>query len=152
MLIGKTEKRHFIEAFDEYAKRIAKYTRFEVQVIPEPKNTRATPPEVQLQKEADALLQNVHATDDLILLDEHGKTFTSNGFARFIEKKTLAGTKTICFVIGGPYGFAPQVRARANSTMSMSAMTFPHQLARVVFAEQLYRALTIIKGEPYHHQ
>lgn len=152
VLVGKTEKSYFVEAFDEYAKRIAKYIRFEVKVIPDLKNTKAMSFEVQMQKEGTAILQAIADSQDVVLLDEHGKSFTSVGFANIIEKKMVTGQKDLCFVIGGPYGFAPEVKAKANMLISLSELTYSHQLVRVVFAEQLYRAFTIIKGEPYHHE
>lgn len=152
VLVGKTEKEYFVDAFNEYFKRISKYIRFEVKVIPELKNTKSMSVEVQMQKEAASLLPILDEAQDVVLLDEHGKQFTSVDFAHNIEKKMITGQRDIFFVIGGPYGFAPEVKKRANSLLSLSNYTFSHQLVRVIFVEQLYRAFTIIKGEPYHHE
>lgn len=151
IVIGKTTKRHISEAIGEYSKRIERYCRFELKTIPELKNTKSMPKEVQLLKESEALLPLLDSFREVFLLDENGKQLTSEEFARFIEQKQLHGTGSIAFVIGGPYGFAPEVRARANGLLSLSAMTFSHQLIRPIFLEQLYRAYTIINGEPYHH-
>lgn len=152
VLVGKTEKKYFIEAFDEYVKRISKYIRFEVKVIPELRNTKSMTFEVQMQKEGETIMSVIAEAQEVVLLDEHGKNFSSITFSKFIEKKMIAGNKDLFFVIGGPYGFAPEVKAKATSLISLSELTFSHQLVRVIFAEQLYRAFTIIKGEPYHHE
>jgi 23S rRNA (pseudouridine1915-N3)-methyltransferase len=107
--------------------------------------------EQQKEREGELIVQQLVAGDELILLDENGKEFSSSGFAQFLEKKMVSGIKRVVFVIGGPYGFSAQVYQRANGKVSLSKMTFSHQMVRLIFAEQLYRAFTIIKGEPYHH-
>jgi 23S rRNA (pseudouridine1915-N3)-methyltransferase len=121
-------------------------------VIPALKNTAKLSEEMQKQKEGELILNSLSATDELILLDEKGATFSSVAFARFIEKKMIAGNKNLVFAIGGPYGFSADVYERAASKMSISPMTFSHQMVRLIFAEQFYRAMTILKNEPYHHE
>ncbi|MGE4587449.1 MAG: 23S rRNA (pseudouridine(1915)-N(3))-methyltransferase RlmH [Mangrovibacterium sp.] len=151
IVLGKTDQSYLQEGTELFMKRIVRYLPFEYMVIPELKNTRKLSQEQQKNKEGELLLSRLNAGDELILLDEKGKEFRSETFARFLEKKMLAGTRSLVFATGGPYGFSSQVYAAAGSKISLSRMTFPHQLVRLVFAEQLYRALTIINGEPYHH-
>lgn len=152
IVVGKTDKRYFIEAMAEYEKRLKHYCKFEVRVIPDVKSTKSMATEVQLQKEGEAILASLRDAQEVILLDEHGINPTSIDFARLVEKRMVSGQKELVFVVGGPYGFHEAVRAKASSTLSLSNMTFSHQLVRLVFMEQLYRAFTIIRGEPYHHQ
>ena len=121
-------------------------------VIPELKNTINFSITEQQEKEADLILKQIEINDEVILLDEKGKQFTSVGFSEYISKKMLASHKRVIFVVGGPYGFAQKIYNRANGKVSLSAMTFSHQMIRLIFVEQLYRALTILKGEPYHHE
>ena len=121
-------------------------------VIPELKNTKNLSVSEQVEKEADLILKQLESNDEIILLDEKGKQFTSVGFSEFISKKMLSSVKRTVFVVGGPYGFSERVYNRANSMVSLSAMTFSHQMIRLIFVEQLYRAMTILKGEPYHHE
>ncbi|HPB05641.1 MAG TPA: 23S rRNA (pseudouridine(1915)-N(3))-methyltransferase RlmH, partial [Prolixibacteraceae bacterium] len=121
-------------------------------VIPALKNTSKLSEEQQKQKEGSSILSHLQPTDELILLDERGEMFSSVAFARFVEKKMVAGSRNMVFVIGGPYGFSEEVYARANGKVSLSAMTFSHQMVRLLFVEQFYRAMTILKGEPYHHE
>ena len=135
-----------------FCKRIPHYIPFEMKVIPDLKNTRNLTEDQQKEKEGELILQQLTGGDELILLDEKGQQKSSVGFARFLEKKMLVGTKQLIFVIGGPYGFSAKVYEKAAQKMSLSAMTFSHQMVRLIFLEQLYRAFTIIKGEPYHHE
>ena len=123
-----------------------------MSVIPELKNTKNLSVSEQQEKEADLILKQLETSDEVVLLDEKGKQFTSVGFSEFISKKMLASHKRMVFVVGGPYGFSERVYQRANGKVSLSAMTFSHQMIRVIFVEQLYRAMTILKGEPYHHE
>jgi len=150
--IGKTEADYLKKGIDIYLKRIAHYITFNEQVIPSLKKSGSLSEAQQKQKEGELILNLLNATDELILLDEKGDRFSSVAFARFIEKKMVEGNRNLVFVIGGPYGFSPDVYARARSTISLSEMTFSHQMVRLIFAEQFYRAMTILKGEPYHHQ
>ncbi|MFV0378327.1 MAG: 23S rRNA (pseudouridine(1915)-N(3))-methyltransferase RlmH [Mangrovibacterium sp.] len=152
LVIGKTDKDYLNEGIDLFRKRIPHYLPFEYQIIPDIKNTRNLPEDQQKEKEGELILAQLKAGDELILLDEHGKEYRSTEFALFLEKKMLAGTKTLVFCIGGPYGFSPNVFEMATGKISLSKMTFSHQMVRLIFCEQLYRALTILKGEPYHHE
>jgi 23S rRNA (pseudouridine1915-N3)-methyltransferase len=133
-------------------KRIPHYVSFEMKVIPDIKNAKNMSEEQQKDKEGELILQQILPSDELILLDENGLEASSVDFARFLEKKMLSGIKRLVFVIGGPYGFSGSVYSRAIGKISLSKMTFSHQMVRLIFAEQLYRAFTILKGEPYHHQ
>ena len=127
------------------------YLPFALQVIPELKNTKALSPEQQKQAEGDLILKAVTANTDLILLDEHGKEFRSIEFADYLQKRMSSG-RDVVFVVGGPYGFSDMVYQRANGKISLSKMTFSHQMVRLFFVEQIYRAMTILRGEPYHHE
>ncbi|GHT33739.1 ribosomal RNA large subunit methyltransferase H [Bacteroidia bacterium] len=149
--VGKTTQKYVEEAVNEYLKRLKFYVSFELIVIPELKDTKNIPLPLQKEKEGELILKKIEDNDDVILLDEKGREFTSTDFAAFVEKRLLAG-KRIVFVIGGPFGFSPDIYARANAKISLSQMTFSHQIIRIIFAEQLYRAFTILKGENYHHE
>ena len=135
-----------------YKNRLKYYIPFEVVVIPELKNTKSLSIAEQKEKEADLLLKVFETSDDIVLLDEKGKQFTSVEFSVFLEKKQQIGNRNIVFVVGGPYGFSDRIYNRADSLISLSKMTFSHQMVRVFFLEQLYRAMTIQKGDPYHHE
>ena len=152
IVIGKTDKKFLQEGIDLFLKRIPHYLPFEYQVIPDLKNTRKLSEDQQKEKEGELLLAQMKPGDELILLDERGDEFKSTDFARFLEKRMLGGTKNLVFAIGGPYGFPEVVYQAAAGKISLSRMTFSHQLVRLIFSEQLYRALTILKGEPYHHE
>lgn len=152
LMIGKTTNSKLQALIEDYAGRLKHYANFEMVVVPELKNTKNLSFELQKEKEGELLLSKVEPNDDVILLDDKGRQLTSMEFADFISKKMLAASRGIVFVVGGPYGFAPAVYQRANSKLSLSAMTFSHQMIRLIFAEQLYRAMTILKGEPYHHE
>jgi 23S rRNA (pseudouridine1915-N3)-methyltransferase len=136
---------------DEYVSRLKYYISFEQIVIPELKNAKSMPVDLQKEKEADLILSKIAASDDLVLLDEHGKMLTSVGFSEYLSKKMNTSSRDLVFVVGGPYGFAPKIYEKAKFLLSFSTMTFSHQMIRLFFVEQLYRAMTILKGEPYHH-
>ncbi len=152
LVIGKTDEAYLQKGIEIFMKRIPHYISFEMKAMPDIKNSKSLSEEQQKEKEGDLILQQISTSDELFLLDEQGAEFTSVEFARFLEKKMIAGTKRLVFVIGGPYGFAASVYSRANGKVSLSKMTFSHQMVRLIFVEQLYRAMTILKGEPYHHQ
>lgn len=151
ILVGKTNDVHFRAGIEDYSSRISHYMPFSLNVIPELKNTKSLSQEQQKQKEGELILKNVQPSDTLVLLDEHGKEFRSVEFASWLEKKKQTG-RNIVFCIGGPYGFSDEVYGRANEKVSLSKMTFSHQMVRLIFTEQLYRACTIINNEPYHHE
>ena len=151
LVVGKTTDSHMEALIQEYQKRLTHYLPFALQVIPELKNTKALTPEQQKQAEGDLILKVVTANTDLILLDEHGKEFRSIEFADYLQKRMSSG-RDVVFVVGGPYGFADTVYQRANGKISLSKMTFSHQMVRLFFVEQSYRAMTILRGEPYHHE
>ena len=150
--MGKTDAEYLKKGIDMYLKRISHYIPFQETVIASLKGTANLSETLQKQKEGELILNSINSSDELILLDERGEHFSSVGFARFVEKKMIGGTRNLVFVIGGPYGFSPEVYARAGSKISLSEMTFSHQMVRLIFVEQFYRAMTILKGEPYHHE
>jgi 23S rRNA (pseudouridine1915-N3)-methyltransferase len=152
LMVGKTTNSQLIKLQDEYQNRLKHYISFDSIIIPELKNTKNLSVAEQQEKEADLILKQIETSDDVILLDEKGKQFTSVEFSTFISKKMLASHKRMVFVVGGPYGFSERVYSRATGLVSLSAMTFSHQMIRLIFLEQLYRAFTILKGEPYHHE
>ena len=152
IMVGKTTDKILAGLIDEYANRLKHYIMFEQIIIPELKNARSLTFEQQKEKEGLAILAKLDNSDEVILLDERGKQFSSVDFAALISNKMVFSNKSMVFVVGGPYGFSPDVYKRADSKLSLSKMTFSHQMIRLLFAEQLYRAMTIIKGEPYHHE
>lgn len=148
---GKTRDRFIIEGVEEFRKRVVRYAPFTIETVPDLKNTRNMSTKEIQQKEGDMILKRIKTGDYLILLDERGKEFHSLGFAKHLN--ALEGrVNQVVFVIGGPYGFSEQVYRRANEKFSLSKLTFSHQLSRLLFMEQIYRAFTILKGEPYHHE
>ena len=151
ILVGKTNDTHLQAIINDYAERITHYMPFEIIVIPELKNTKSLSEEQQKVREGELIMKQLTAQDTVILLDERGKQYRSLDFAKWIEKQQLTARRLV-FVIGGPYGFSSTIYDRANGKISLSAMTCSHQLVRTIFTEQLYRACTIIKGEPYHHE
>lgn len=151
LVVGKTTDKHVETLIQEYQKRLTHYIPFALQVIPELKNTKALTAEQQKQAEGELILRTITPSTDLILLDEHGKEFRSIEFADYLQKKMSSG-RDIVFVVGGPYGFSEAVYQRANGKISLSQMTFSHQMVRLFFVEQVYRAMTILRGEPYHHE
>ena len=150
--IGNTDKKYMKEGIDDYVKRLSFYIPFEIKVIPDIKNRSSLSSELQKEKEGQLILNQVSSGDHVILLDEHGAEYSSVEFSKWIEKKMIAGSRQVVFVIGGPYGFSKAVYERSDSKISLSKMTFSHQMVRLIFVEQVYRAMTIIKNEPYHHE
>lgn len=150
--IGKTDSKELQALVDEYRKRLTFYVRFDLEILPDIKNAKNLSEAQQKEKEGELILSKLSPTDQLILLDENGKSYSSMGFAQELQKKMNQGIKTLVLVIGGPYGFSQEVYARANGKISLSAMTFSHQMVRLFIVEQIYRAFTILRGEPYHHQ
>ena len=150
--IGKTDNKNLQTLIEEYTKRLSFYIKFDLEIIPDIKNVKNLSEAQQKEKEGELILSKITPTDNLILLDENGKTFSSVGFSEFLQKKMNAGIKTLVFVIGGPYGFSEKVYQKANGKVSLSEMTFSHQMVRLFVIEQLYRGFTILKNEPYHHQ
>jgi len=150
--IGKTDDKNLISLIEEYSKRLSFYIKFEFEIIPDIKNVKNLSEAQQKEKEGELILQKISNQDDVLLLDENGKQFSSLHFADFLQKKMNSGIKNLVFVIGGPYGFSETVYKRANGKLSLSAMTFSHQMIRLFFIEQLYRGFTILRNEPYHHQ
>lgn len=151
IVIGKTDETYLDTGIGKYIKRLEHYIPFEMKVIPDIKNRKTLTEEQQKKTEGDLILSQINPGDDLILLDENGKTFSSVGFSQWIEKQLNVGSKRMVFVVGGPYGFSKEIYSKAKFKVSLSEMTFSHQMIRLIFVEQLYRAFTIIKGEPYHH-
>jgi len=150
--VGKTDNKNLQLFMDDYIKRLGFYISFEFKIIPDLKNSKSLSELLQKQKEGELILKQVEQSDELFLLDESGKTYTSVGFSEFLNKKMSSGLKQLVFVIGGPYGFSEEVYQRANGKLSLSQMTFSHQMVRLFFLEQLYRGFTILKNEPYHHR
>lgn len=149
--IGKTDKPELKELIDEYVKRLSFYVSFSFDIIPDLKNTKNLSIEQQKEAEGTEILKRIQTSDRLILLDDKGKSFTSEGLAEFLQKQMNSGLKNLVFVIGGPYGFSESVYQRADGKLSLSKMTFSHQMVRLFFVEQLYRGFTILRNEPYHH-
>lgn len=151
ILVGKTTNKHFQAGITDYCERISHYMPFELITIPELKNTKSLSEDQQKQAEGELILKQIQNSDTVVLLDEHGKAFRSIEFAKWLEQKRNTARRLV-FVVGGPYGFSSNVYSKANEQLSLSKMTFSHQMIRLVFTEQIYRACTIIKGEPYHHE
>ena len=149
---GKTSSNYLEKGINEYEKRIKRYIDFEIIIIKDIKASKSMPVKTVKLKEGEQILKHIKNTDVLILLDEKGKLFTSREFAQYINHKNSTGVKHLIFLIGGAYGFSEQIYKRANGKVSLSKMTFSHQPIRLLFTEQLYRAFTIIKGEPYHNE
>jgi len=151
LTLGKTEDKYLIEGIDIYLKRLKHYIPFRIVEIPELKNTKSLSQQQQKSREAELIFKHIQSTDQVILLDENGKDFSSRGFSVYLNKKMVSGLQHLVFVIGGPYGFSQEVYERSNEKISISKMTLSHQMIRLFFTEQVYRAFTILKGEPYHH-
>ena len=151
ILVSKTTDKHLAAGIDDYVSRICHYLPFAITVIPELKNTKNMTEEQQKVREGELIIQKIQPSDTVVLLDEHGKEFRSIEFADWLQKKQNTARRLI-FVIGGPYGFSESIYKRADEQLSLSKMTFSHQMVRLLFVEQIYRACTIIKGEPYHHE
>ena len=150
--IGKTDDKALLVLIDSYIKRLKHYIKFEFVIIPDIKNRRNTSILQQKILEGDLLLKKLQISDIVVLLDEKGQQYSSIEFSKFISKKMLAGTKQVVFIIGGPYGFSQELYQRADHKISLSKMTFSHQMVRLFVVEQIYRAFTILKNEPYHHE
>ncbi|MDB5013707.1 MAG: hypothetical protein JWQ25_1909 [Daejeonella sp.] len=150
--VGKTEEKYLLEGIDKYTKRLKHYISLKIVEIPELKNTKSLSQEQQKSKEAELIFKNISTQDQLILLDEKGMEFSSTAFSQFLNKKMVGGVQNLVFLVGGPYGFDKTIYDRANDKISLSQMTFSHQMIRLFFVEQIYRAFTILKGEPYHHE
>ena len=152
LAMGKTDSRELQLLIDIYAKRLTHYIKFESKVLPDIKNVKNLSVAEQKKKEGEVILNEVSKSDVLVLLDERGKQFSSKELAQSLQKRMNSGIKNLIFVIGGPYGFSEAVYQRAMQELSLSKMTFSHQMVRLFFVEQIYRAFTILKNEPYHHQ
>lgn len=151
ILIGKTTNKYFVAGINDYSERINHYMPFEIKVIQEIKNTKSLTEDQQKIAEGSLILKLLQPSDTVVLLDEHGEEMRSVAFAKWLQGKQF-NARRLVFVIGGPYGFSQEVYDRATELVSLSKMTFSHQMVRLIFTEQLYRACTIIKGEPYHHE
>lgn len=152
LAIGKTDNKSLQTLIDDYTKRLSFYVKFDLEVIPDIKNVKNLSEAQQKEKEGELILSKLSATDQLILLDENGTTFSSAGFSDYLQKKMNTGIKTLVFVIGGPYGFSEEIYKKAQGKVSLSEMTFSHQMVRLFVIEQIYRGFTILRNEPYHHQ
>ena len=150
--VGKTDDDFYAQAIDVFKKRLGFYIPFDMEFVPDLKNTKNLSEKEQKNLEGEGILNRIQPGDYVVLLDDKGKQYSSTEFARFMEKKSHSVPKRLVFVVGGPYGFSEAVYARANEKLSLSKMTFTHQMVRLVFVEQLYRAMTILNGEPYHHE
>jgi 23S rRNA (pseudouridine1915-N3)-methyltransferase len=152
LVIGKTDESYLNDGIEKYAARINKYMPFEIAVIPDIKNAKNMSFDQQKEKEGELLLKKLQTGDLLILLDEAGKEMSSAKFATWLNTQLISGKKRMVFVVGGPYGFSPAIYKQAYGKISLSKMTYSHQMVRLIFTEQFYRAHTILKGEPYHHE
>lgn len=152
LVVGKTATGYLKQGIDEYVNRLSHYISFDIQYIADAKNTKKLTEAQQKQVEGESILQRFEASDYVVLLDEHGKEYTSMEFSTYVQKRMSSGARRIMFVVGGPYGFSDDVYKRANDKLSLSKMTFSHEMIRLIFTEQLYRACTILNHEPYHHE
>jgi len=151
LVVGKTDDPYLREGIDQYERRLKHYINFEIKIIPDIRKSKNTAELIQKMKEGEIVLSKIKPHSEMHLFDEGGKMYTSREFAAFLQKKMIQGLKELVLVIGGPYGFSDEVYQKAGSKISLSKMTFPHQLARLLCLEQIYRAFTILNGEPYHH-
>lgn len=152
LVVGKTVEPYFVKGIEEYIKRTQRYLAFDIQVIPELKNTKSMTEDQQKEKEADLILKEVSTSDHIVLLDERGKQFKSLEFAEWMQNKMINVNKRLLFIIGGPYGFSQRIYDITQEKISLSKMTFSHQMIRLIFVEQIYRAMSILNGSPYHHE
>ncbi|QEK50374.1 23S rRNA (pseudouridine(1915)-N(3))-methyltransferase RlmH [Pedobacter aquae] len=152
LTVGKTEDKYILEGIEKYLKRLKHYIKFEIIEIPELKKTKSLSEDQQKNKEAEIIFKQLNHTDHVVLLDERGKELSSMHFADFMNKKMIGSVQQLVFIVGGPYGFDASLHQRAQDKLSLSKMTFSHQMVRLFFVEQVYRAFTILKGEPYHHE
>ena len=152
LAVGKTDSKLLQELIIEYKNRLKHYVKFEIEIIPDIKNSKNLSKKLQKEKEGELILKKINSATILVLFDENGKQFSSVDFATYLQKKMNSGFKELIFVIGGPYGFSDSVYKKAQSKISLSKMTFSHQMVRIFIVEQIYRGFTILKNEPYHHQ
>lgn len=152
LTVGKTDINSIATEIENYTKRISHYIPFSMEIVPDIKNKKKLSENLQKLKEGEAILNRLENSDYVVLLDEGGKVFDSMEFAQYVEKKKNTIAKRIVFIVGGPYGFSDTVKDRANEKISLSKMTFTHQMVRLIFVEQFYRAMTILNNEPYHHE
>ena len=152
IVVGKTHAKYLIQAEEEYLQRLKHYIKFEKVIVPDLKNSKNLKPIEQNRREGELIISKIEKNEEVVLLDDKGVEFTSIKFAQFINQKMIQSTRCLTFIIGGAYGFSDEVYTRANAKLSLSKMTFSHQMVRMIFKEQLYRALTILKGEKYHHE
>ena len=152
MVVGKTATGYLKQGIDEYVSRLSHYVSFDIQHLNDAKNTKKLTEAQQKQAEGASIMQHIDVSDYVVLLDEHGKEYSSVDFSIYVQKRMASGVKRVVFVVGGPYGFSPDVYGRANDKLSLSKMTFSHEMIRLFFTEQLYRAFTILNHEPYHHE
>ncbi len=152
LTLGKTSEKHLLDGINIYISRLKHYVPFTIHELPELKNTKSLSQDQQKAKESELIFKNITRSDHVILLDENGAELNSMEFAGFLNKKMVSGQQHLVFVVGGPYGFDKEIIKRSNGKISLSKMTFSHQMVRLFFVEQLYRAFTILKNEPYHHQ
>lgn len=152
LVIGKTDAAYLRDGIEKYVKRLKHYIQFELVVIPDIRQSKNLTVDLQKTKEGELILSKLSAGRELHLFDERGKSYTSVDFAGFLQQKMLSSVKELIFVIGGPYGFSDEVYQKASSKISLSKLTFSHQMVRLLCVEQIYRAFTILKGEPYHHE
>ena len=152
LVIGKTDNKELLQLIQVYQNRLKHYIKFELEIIPDIKKVKNLSENQQKIKEGELILKRLQSTDELILLDEKGKEFRSIEFSKYLQKKMNSGIKQLVFVIGGPYGFSEEVYKKSKGKISLSKMTFSHQMVRLFIMEQIYRAFTIIKNEPYHHE
>ncbi|RZL58747.1 MAG: 23S rRNA (pseudouridine(1915)-N(3))-methyltransferase RlmH [Pedobacter sp.] len=149
--VGKTEDKYLIEGIEKYLSRLKHYINFNIVIIPDIKNTKNLSEAQQKSKEAEFISKQINPTDVVVLLDEKGKKHSSVSFSEYLNKQMIGSVNNLVFIIGGPYGFDETIYKRSNTSVSLSDMTFSHQMVRLFFVEQLYRAFTILKNEPYHH-
>ncbi|MFI3288765.1 MAG: 23S rRNA (pseudouridine(1915)-N(3))-methyltransferase RlmH [Rikenellaceae bacterium] len=152
IVVGKTDSADIERLVEDYAKRVTHYCRFSITTLPDLRNTKSLSPKQQKKSEGEMILKQLTDSDYVVLLDERGAQYRSVEFAQWLQKRMNSGVKRLVFIVGGPFGFAEEVYLRANSKISLSAMTFSHQVIRVFFAEQIYRAFTILRNEPYHNE
>lgn len=152
LVVGRTTDKHFVAGIEEYISRVNHYMPFSIEVIPELKTTKSLSEQEQKQRESELIQKALQPSDYLVLLDEHGEEYRSIDFAQWIQKKLSSGPRRLVFLVGGPYGFAEDIYRLAKEKISLSKMTFSHQMIRLLFVEQIYRAMTILHGEPYHHE
>ena len=152
LAIGKTDSKALAGLIDDYVKRANRFLNLEIETLPDLKNARNLSEQEQMRKEAEAILSKISTGDTLVLMDERGKEFSSVEFAKYLQKQMNSGTRNLVFVIGGPYGLHPMIKEKTKDVWSLSKLTFSHQMVRLFAVEQIYRALTILRNQPYHHR